>query len=92
MQDIRNHREKSHSLKRESETRVPEARDRSSSRLVGIKDQRREINETNKAYSVASQQEQIYNELGELRELNNYIRNEEERFGRLFDFADEDEL
>lgn len=71
---------------------MPEARDRSSSRLVGIKDQRREINETNKAYSVASQQEQIYNELGELRELNNYIRNEEERFGRLFDFADEDEL
>jgi hypothetical protein len=59
---------------------------------VGIKDQRREINETNKAYSVASQQEQICNELGELRELNNYIRNEEERFGRLFDFADEDEL
>lgn len=53
---------------------------RASSRGIGIKDQRRELQ-----YSQASNTE-MYSELGELREINSFIKNEEERFNKLYDF------
>lgn len=51
---------------------------RASSRAIGIKDQRKELQ-----YSQASNTE-VFGELGELRELNNFIKNEEERFNKMY--------
>jgi hypothetical protein len=52
--------------------------------VVGIKDQRKEIN-----YSQASNTE-VYGELGELRELNKFIKEEEDRFNRMYDLVPEE--
>lgn len=65
-------------------------KDRTSSRIVGIRDQRREIHETQKGYSQVSSQD--YAELAELRELNHYLQKEEERLTRQWQLTDESDI
>jgi hypothetical protein len=54
--------------------------------VIGIRDQRREIHHSHGSNS------DVYNELGELRELSNFVRNEEERFSKLYDLQPESEF
>ena len=76
---MREEKDKDHGLCRES-------RERSSSRAIGIKDQRKEIQ-----YSQGSNSD-AFGELGELREINNFIRGEEERFIKLYDMQHENDM
>jgi hypothetical protein len=51
-------------------------KERVSSKVVGIRDQRKEIQESHKAYSQTSHQDHAFSELGELRELNSFLHKE----------------